>query len=56
MKLEKPIGEEKNYAIRRVLKANDNDLAALESRVPYEELIPTYPTEQFVLDSIIHIF
>ena len=45
----KPIGEEKNFAIRRVLKANDNDLAALESRVPYEELIPTYPTEQFKL-------
>ena len=44
-----PIGEEKNFAIRRVLKANDNDLAALESRVPYEELIPTYPTEQFKL-------
>ena len=45
----KPIGEEKNYAIRRVLKANDNDLASLESRIPYEELIPTYPTEQFKL-------
>ena len=45
----KPIGEEKNFAIRRVLKANDNDLAALESRIPYEELIPTYPTEQFKL-------
>lgn len=45
----KPIGEEKNYAIRRVLKANDSDLAALESRIPYEDLIPTYPTEQFKL-------
>ena len=45
----KPIGEEKNYAIRRVLKANDNDLASLESRIPYEELVPTYPTEQFKL-------
>jgi len=45
----KPIGEEKNFAIRRVLKANDNDLAALESRIPYEELIPTYPTERFKL-------
>ena len=45
----KPIGEEKNFAIRRVLKANDNDLASLESRIPYEELVPTYPTEQFKL-------
>ena len=44
-----PIGEEKNFAIRRVLKANDDDLAALESRVPFEDLIPTYPTEQFKL-------
>lgn len=45
----KPIGEEKNFAIRKVLKANDNDLAALESRIPFEELVPTYPTEQFKL-------
>ena len=44
-----PIGEEKNFAIKKVLRANDSNLATLESRVPFEDLIPTYPTQQFKL-------
>ena len=44
-----PIGEEKNFAIKKVLRANNSNLAALESRVPFEDLIPTYPTQQFKL-------
>lgn len=44
-----PIGEEKNFAIKKVLRANDSNLATLESRVLFEDLIPTYPTQQFKL-------
>ena len=44
-----PIGEEKNFAIKKVLRANNSNLATLESRVPFEDLIPTYPTQQFKL-------
>ena len=44
-----PIGEEKNFAIRRVLRVNNDDLAKIADRVPFEDLIPTYPREQIKL-------
>lgn len=44
-----PIGEEKNFAIRRVLRVNDDDLNKIADRVPFEDLIPTYPREQIKL-------
>ncbi len=45
----KPIGDEKNYAIRRLIKANGVDLETLENRVPFEDLTPSYPNEKFEL-------
>lgn len=46
-----PSGDEKNYALKKVLLVNDGTLEAAESRVPFEELIPAYPTEKFVLET-----
>ena len=34
-----PSGDEKNYALKKVLLVNDGTLEAAESRVPFEELI-----------------
>ena len=46
-----PSGDEKNYALRRVLLVNSGTLEAAESRIPFEDLIPAYPTERFILES-----
>lgn len=46
-----PSGDEKNYALKKVLLVNDGTLEAAEARVPFEELIPTYPTEKFILET-----
>lgn len=46
-----PSGDEKNYALKKVLLVNDGTLEAAEARVPFEELIPAYPTEKFVLET-----
>ncbi|WP_022819337.1 transcription termination factor Rho [Fusobacterium russii] len=45
----KPVGDEKNYAIRRILKVNNSNLESAEMRVPFEELTPTYPTQKLIL-------
>ena len=46
-----PSGDEKNYALRRVLLVNSGTLEAAESRVPFEGLVPAYPTERFILET-----
>lgn len=46
-----PSGDEKNYALKKVLLVNDGTAEAAEARVPFEELIPAYPTEKFVLET-----
>lgn len=46
-----PSGDEKNYALRRVLLVNSGTLEAAESRVPFEDLVPAYPTERFILET-----
>lgn len=45
----KPVGDEKNYAIRRILKVNNSNLEVAEMRVPFEDLVPTYPTQKLIL-------
>lgn len=47
----KPTGEEKNFALKKVLQVNSGNLAAAESRIPFEDLTPAYPTEQFHLET-----
>ncbi|MGF6905549.1 transcription termination factor Rho [Fusobacterium sp. PH5-44] len=47
----KPNEDEKNYALKKVLLVNNGTIEAAESRVPFEELKPSYPHEQFVLES-----
>lgn len=46
-----PSGDEKNYALKRVLLINDNSLEVAESRIPFEDLVPAYPTDKFVLET-----
>lgn len=45
----KPLGDEKNYAVKKILKVNNLGLELAEGRIPFEELIPTYPTEKLIL-------
>ena len=45
------IEEERNYALRRVLLVNNGTLEEAEARVPFEDLIPAYPTERFILET-----
>ena len=46
-----PVGDEKNYAIRKVLLINGGDLEKAEGRIPFDELIPAYPTEHLKLET-----
>lgn len=47
----KPVGDEKNYALRKVLFVDGNFTRDAESRIPFEELTPSYPTEMFKLET-----
>lgn len=47
----KPLGDEKNYALRRVLFVDGKFTKEAELRVPFEELLPSYPTEQLKLET-----
>jgi len=47
----KPIGDEKNYALRKVLFVDGRFTKEAESRVPFEELTPSYPTEKLKLET-----
>lgn len=44
-------GDEKNYALRKVLLVNNGTLEEAESRIPFEDLVPAYPTERFILET-----
>jgi transcription termination factor Rho len=46
-----PMGDEKNYALKRVLLVNGGTLEKAESRVPFDELVPAYPTEHLKLET-----
>ncbi|MCK5780783.1 MAG: transcription termination factor Rho [Psychrilyobacter sp.] len=44
-----PTGTEKNYAMRKILLINGDNLEKSESRVPFDELTPAYPEEKINL-------
>ncbi|MEG0397783.1 MAG: transcription termination factor Rho [Cetobacterium sp.] len=46
-----PAPEEKNYALKKVLLVNGGTIQKAESRVPFDELTPSYPTEHIKLES-----
>lgn len=46
-----PVGTEKNYAMRKVLLVNGGSTKEAEERVPFDELIPAYPTERLDLET-----
>lgn len=46
-----PVGEEKNYGLRKILLVNGNTGEKAEGRIPFDELKPSYPTEQLVLET-----
>ncbi|MCI7223387.1 MAG: transcription termination factor Rho, partial [Fusobacterium sp.] len=45
----KPVSDERNYAIIKILKVNDSNLDIAEARIPFEDLVPTYPTKKLLL-------
>lgn len=45
------VEDDRNYALRRVLLVNNGTLEEAEARVPFEDLVPTYPTERFILET-----
>ena len=44
-----PVGTEKNYAMRKILLINGENLEKAENRVPFDELTPAYPDEKIIL-------
>ena len=42
---------ENNYGLRKVLLINNGSIQEAESRIPFDELIPAYPTEQLKLET-----
>jgi len=42
---------ENNYGLRKVLLINNGSIQEAESRIPFDELIPAYPTEQLRLET-----
>lgn len=44
-----PVGTEKNYAMRKILLINGDNLEKAENRIPFDELIPAYPDEKILL-------
>ena len=47
----KPKDDEKNYALRKILFVNNDFTEKAEARIPFEELIPYYPTEKLTLET-----
>ena len=45
------VEDDRNYALRRVLLVNNGTLEEAEARIPFEDLIPAYPTERFILET-----
>jgi transcription termination factor Rho len=46
-----PQGTEKNYAMRKILLINGENLEKAENRVPFDELTPAYPDEKIILET-----
>lgn len=45
------VEDDRNYALRRILLVNNGTLEEAEARVPFEDLVPAYPTERFILET-----
>ena len=45
------VEDDRKYALRRVLLVNNGTLEEAEARVPFEDLVPAYPTERFILET-----
>ncbi|MGL4403877.1 MAG: transcription termination factor Rho [Fusobacteriaceae bacterium] len=45
------VGTEKNYGLRKVLLVNGSTTTKAESRIPFDELKPSYPTELLKLET-----
>lgn len=45
------VQDEKNYGLRKVLLVNNSSISEAEARIPFDELVPAYPTEQLKLET-----
>lgn len=46
-----PDSPDKNYGLKKVIFVNGSSTEKAEARVPFEELIPSYPTESLILET-----
>lgn len=46
-----PNDTEKNFPMRRILLVNGGDTETAESRIPFDDLVPAYPTEHIKLET-----
>jgi len=46
-----PVDTEKNYALKMLLLINGSDIEKSQNRVPFDELTPSYPTEQLTMEN-----
>lgn len=46
-----PVGEEKNYALRKLLLVNGGNIEKAEARIPFDDLTPAYPNEHLKLET-----
>ncbi len=49
--IREPVGDEKNYAILKIMLVNGDNLEKAKSRPKFDELIPSYPTEIIKLET-----
>lgn len=45
-----PVGDERNYAMKKVLLINNGTVEEAEAKQTFEELVPAYPREKFNLE------
>lgn len=49
--IREPVGEEKNYAILKIILVNGDLLEKAKSRPKFDDLLPSYPTEKIHLET-----
>ncbi|MGM0508615.1 MAG: transcription termination factor Rho [Fusobacteriota bacterium] len=49
--IRKPVGDENNFAMLKMLLVNGDLLVKAQNRVSFEELVPYYPTERLLMEN-----
>ncbi len=49
--IREPVGDEKNYAILKIILVNGDTLEKAKSRPKFDDLMPSYPTDKIILET-----